>query len=198
MLFSITCASISFAQVEDELAKLYDEMEGMDSLKKEELKKRAALIFKGRSAEKVYQLLGHEIPDFKLTTLNRDTIQKRELLGKRVLLNFWFTNCQPCIDEMPILNEIKHELKDKDIVFLAVTFENPKEVSSFLNRHKFDFTHLVDGRDFIDELGVIFYPKTIIIDEKGIVKRIDKKIKMDSKEDIEKWKETIIQELISE
>src|ERR1700743_2350107 len=48
---------------------------------------------------------GTEAPDFTVSDLHGRVYHLRELTGKAVVLNFWFTSCAGCVAEMPQLNE---------------------------------------------------------------------------------------------
>lgn len=62
---------------------------------------------------------GNEAPDFKLQQINEnnelETIQLSDLEGKGVMLNFWGTWCKPCEAEMPFMQKLYPEYKDKGI-----------------------------------------------------------------------------------
>jgi cytochrome c biogenesis protein CcmG, thiol:disulfide interchange protein DsbE len=45
--------------------------------------------------------LNKEFPLPLLTTLDNKKISIKDLKGKPTLINFWFTTCKPCIEEMP-------------------------------------------------------------------------------------------------
>ena len=53
-----------------------------------------------------------------------------QLIGKPTMINFWFTRCAPCIDEMPVLNKIKEKYKD-DFNFIAITYEKKEDVEKY-------------------------------------------------------------------
>jgi thiol-disulfide isomerase/thioredoxin len=55
--------------------------------------------------------------------------------GKAVFLNFWSTSCGACIAEMPGINRLSDSLKDKQIVFAAVTQEPEKDVRNFVKKN---------------------------------------------------------------
>ena len=122
--------------------------------------------------QKIYSFLNKKLPPTILTSINNKKIDLSKLEGKPTLLNFWFTTCQPCMDEMPALNKIKENLKGK-VNFIAITFENKKSVENFLKTHKFNFIQIAGANGFIKELGIEHYPKNIFIDKNGIVRKID-------------------------
>src|SRR5947209_20476477 len=52
-------------------------------------------------------LVGHPAPDFSLVMLRSDTrksaLSLSNFKGKPVVLNFWASLCQPCKEELPLL-----------------------------------------------------------------------------------------------
>lgn len=47
------------------------------------------------------------------------------IIKEKVYINFWATWCGPCIREIPELEEVYQEYKDKDdFVFLSITSPN--------------------------------------------------------------------------
>lgn len=121
--------------------------------------------FKGPLSE----YIGKKLPEMILTDINGKKISINKLNGKPTLINFWFTACAPCIDEMPILNKIHYEYKEK-YNFIAVTFESQKQVDKFLKKHLYKFLHIVDAREFTDKLQLKSYPVNLFLDKNGIVK----------------------------
>ena len=51
-------------------------------------------------------LEGNPFPAFDLPTLSGDRLDQNQLKGKPTVINFWFTRCAPCIDEIPVLNAL--------------------------------------------------------------------------------------------
>ncbi|QNK77987.1 TlpA family protein disulfide reductase [Winogradskyella sp. PAMC22761] len=106
-------------------------------------------------------------------------INSESLKGKPTIINFWFSNCAPCIEEMPLLNEIKSEFGN-EVNFISMTFQNQNEVNEFLRAHDFDFTHIVDSKDYIRTFGTFGYPKTLILDKDLVIVEIEKMIPKDT------------------
>ena len=82
---------------------------------------------------------------FAVTSIKGDTFDLKEMKGKVVVLTFWGTYCSICISEMPDLNKIAAEYKDKDVVFLAVSAENEDNIKKFLKKKPFDFNQISNG-----------------------------------------------------
>ncbi|WP_010650734.1 thiol-disulfide oxidoreductase ResA [Oceanobacillus massiliensis] len=102
-----------------------------------------ALITNLQKDNTVYKA-GDKAPDFQLKQINNnneaESIQLSDLEGKGVMLNFWATWCKPCKSEMPYMQELYPEYKEKGIEIVAVSL---------------DSTELVVDR-FIDEYGLTF------------------------------------------
>jgi peroxiredoxin len=128
-------------------------------------------IARSREGEWVYSIYGQKFPDFQLKNLEGKTVRLSDFKGKPILMNFWFTGCRPCIKEMPRLNEIKAMYGDQ-VVFLSISFHSAEEVTKFLEKHPFEFQHLVGAKKLIEQIGLSAYPKNILISREGKVYQI--------------------------
>jgi thiol-disulfide isomerase/thioredoxin len=117
-------------------------------------------------------LINKPIAVFKFTDFDNKTWKSKELKGKIVLINFWFTACEPCITEMPLLNELVAANKDKSVVFLAPAPENETQIKKFLKKFKFDYTIIPSSNDYIDASGIEYFPTHIVIDKEGIIRQV--------------------------
>lgn len=140
-------------------------------------KKKDSLINSGPLSE----FKDKEFPKFDLKTLVDKNFNSEKLIGKPTMINFWFTRCAPCIDEMPVLNKIKEKYRD-DFNFIAITYEKKEDVEKFLKKHTFDFEHLINAKDFTDQLGIQAYPMNLFLDKNGVLKYIKGGIPYESKE----------------
>ncbi|ACU59697.1 peroxiredoxin family protein [Chitinophaga pinensis] len=113
-------------------------------------------------------------PGFALRDLNGKKWSLKNLKGKVVVLNFWFVTCPPCIQEMPELNELTKDYQSKEVVFLAMTYNDKEEVTDFLEDHTFDYNLLVDSHDTDQAYNVASWPVSFVIDKEGIVKFVVK------------------------
>lgn len=110
---------------------------------------------------------GEQMGDFELQDMAGKKVTLASLKGKVVLINFWFINCPPCRMEIPDLNKLKKEYAGKNVEFVAITFDEKRNVSSFLEKHPFDFQILADARGAIEEYGVMGFPTSVVIDKNG-------------------------------
>jgi peroxiredoxin len=117
-------------------------------------------------------VLNKPVPDIDLKTISGKTFQLKNLKGKVIVLNFWFTACIPCIEELPALNKLVKEFKNKDVMFFGITYDNVRTIKTqFLAKYKFDFNIVSDSKS-ITEMFSAGYPTTYIIDKKGIIKEV--------------------------
>ncbi|WP_299890793.1 TlpA disulfide reductase family protein [uncultured Lacinutrix sp.] len=113
-------------------------------------------------------LIGEKAPDFNLIDIEGNFINSKNTKGKVVVLNFWFTTCQPCIDEISELNKIHEKYKDnKNIVFASVTFDKRNAVKTFLKKYALKYPIVTDDNTTIKHFKVSGLPTNIIIDKRG-------------------------------
>ena len=106
--------------------------------------------------------------DFTLKDLQGKEWTLSQLRGKVVLVNFWATWCPPCRKEMPDLNALYAEFKDKGLVILAISDEESAKVQPFVAEHKYSYPILLDPGDKVTKLmAVEGIPKSFVYDREG-------------------------------
>lgn len=121
--------------------------------------------------ELIFEYLGKELPDFTLPDLNGEQVALSDFYGKPLVLNFWFRNCTPCKKEMPRLNQIKEKYQDR-VSFVAICRDDLDELTGFFKYQDFDYVQLINGRQVVNEIGVVAFPKNVVIDREGKVSQI--------------------------
>lgn len=104
------------------------------------------------------------LEDKKLIGLEGEDFDIDRLKGRPTFINCWFNRCAPCIDEMPVLNNLKAKYENQ-MNFVAITFDDAKTVEAFLMNNKFDFTHFVDAGKLTEQLDIQGYPSNFFFDE---------------------------------
>src|SRR5579863_8929955 len=64
--------------------------------------------------------VGDTAPDFSITADNGRTITAANFGGRLLVLNFWATWCQPCVEEVPSLDQFAREMAGSGVVVLGV------------------------------------------------------------------------------
>jgi len=109
-------------------------------------------------------------PDFSLKDLNSRKVGLKQFREKIIFLNFWATWCGPCKEEMPSLEVLHQQFKEKNFILLAISvdYEGLKPVQEFINKHHYTFPVLLDPKcETLDLFEVKGIPTTFIIDKKG-------------------------------
>ncbi|MCZ4243744.1 TlpA family protein disulfide reductase [Pedobacter punctiformis] len=106
----------------------------------------------------------------KVTDMNGNKYDLRDSTGKVIVLNFWFINCPPCKNEIPLLNELVTTYKDKNVVFLAIALDEKHDLKDFLKTTSFNYNIVDGGRYIANKYGVKGYPTHVVIDKSGFIK----------------------------
>jgi cytochrome c biogenesis protein CcmG/thiol:disulfide interchange protein DsbE len=91
--------------------------------------------------------------------------------GKVVVLNMWASWCDPCREEVPLLQKTQQQIAPKGGTVLGIdTQDVASDALGFLRARKATFPSLRDrDRSYVHEFGVTGYPETFIIDRQGRV-----------------------------
>lgn len=134
---------------------------------------------------------GNRCPDFTAQTyaVDGDTFYVdgdftlSQQIGKVVVVNFWETWCQACVQELPEFNEIQVKYAEQvEVIAIAGVTSTVDEAAAWMSEkgwHVFDEAH--DWVDFSLTFGYLptqictdlgcggMLPRTIIVDKSGIV-----------------------------
>lgn len=119
---------------------------------------------------------GEPAPAFDLPSIYADqpNITLEGLAGKTIYVDFWASWCAPCLQSLPLYNEMYHKYKDRGLEVVAITVDNPIEDGlDFLEDTPLDFLIPVDPEGDAAELfGVIGMPSSYLIAPDGEVKLV--------------------------
>lgn len=116
---------------------------------------------------------GFLAPDFTLETLNGETVALSDLRGQAVVVNLWTTWCPPCRREMPTLQKVYEEYKERGLVILAVNStvqDDLQAIPAFVEKYGLTFPILLDKNN---EAGRLYQlrslPSTFFIRRDGTI-----------------------------
>jgi len=107
--------------------------------------------------------------DFTLRTPDGTSFRLSQHRGKTVLVNFWATWCPPCREEMPAMQRLYAQHKDRGLMIVAVSIDaDPAVVSPYVKESKFTFPIALDPKaEVANKYGVRALPSSFVVDREG-------------------------------
>lgn len=118
--------------------------------------------------------VGAPAPPVSLEDTEGRRVSLDGLKGRVVALNFWATWCGPCQQEIPDLASVYSANRGKCFQLLGVTEESAREeVLAVARKLGVNYPVLLDGDGKVgDAYKIAGYPRTVLIDVKGRVRRV--------------------------
>lgn len=134
---------------------------------------------------------GEEAPDFTLPADDERKVSLKDYRGKKVVLYFYPKDGTPgCTREAIEFRDIAKEFEKEGAIIVGVSKDSIKSHQKFKQKHELPFTLLSDPEGKVLDLYEVWKKKslygrtfmgtertTFLIDEKGIVKKIYRKVK---------------------
>ncbi|HUK31486.1 MAG TPA: TlpA disulfide reductase family protein [Candidatus Acidoferrum sp.] len=115
---------------------------------------------------------GRIAPDFTMEFSGRPA-HLSDFRGKVVVLNFWFSTCPPCVEEIDSLNALQRSIAPHGATILGInTDEDESAYKKFLIDHKVVFPNYRDeSKTIAATYGTAMFPETYIIGPDGRIMR---------------------------
>lgn len=124
---------------------------------------------------------GKPSPDFKgYTNYNGGTSSLADFRGSYVYIDVWATWCVPCIYEIPFLKKVEKQYEDKNIKFMSISADQPKDEQKWRDMIKDKDLHgiqlLADNAtesQFLMDYYIYGIPRFILLDPEGNIVSYD-------------------------
>lgn len=138
---------------------------------REALKKCEPVQTEGRTLFDGDCLVGAALPEFSAAGMNGKTFTNHDFKGKWYLLNFWFIECKPCIEELPDLTTLSKKWSSEKFEIIGICRNRKQRVAEFLKKTPLPYTILPNSEQLADEVfqNPFGYPTSYLIDENGII-----------------------------
>ena len=120
---------------------------------------------------------GEKFPAFEGTDFDGNAISDSIFSEHAVtLVNFWFNECSPCVEELPTLSELNKTLQEKGGTLIGINtevFDNNEDAiaaAELLATQGASYTNLIlssDSEAGKYASGIMSFPTTLIIDRNG-------------------------------
>ncbi len=88
---------------------------------------------------------GTDAPEFEFQTIDGSMLKLSDLRGKIVLINFWRVGCPPCREEIPHLEKLYNEYKDKGLVVIGFNSSDDLDITlELLEEHSVTYPNIVN------------------------------------------------------
>lgn len=110
-------------------------------------------------------------PSFVLKDLGGNEVRLDDFRGKIVFLNFWATWCPPCREEMPSMEKLYREFRERDFTILAIDLrEDNRKVKAFKEEFGLTFPILLDSDGAVGlDYRITSIPTTYLVDREGFL-----------------------------
>jgi peroxiredoxin len=163
----------------------------------------------GGAPDKTLQLAANERAmneayDVPLAKLDGTSMKLSDFKGKVVVLDFWQTNCAPCVKWVPKLAKFYERYRDQGLEIVGLTSDeksDQKLVEDFMKKWGLNYTVAYGNtwvsraflKGFEDETGAPPIPQLFVISRDGRV--VNHHIGYNSDKDVETIEKVIVQEL---
>ena len=130
----------------------------------------AALTLPAAGAE--YRLTGLAAPDFALRSSGGPNIRLSEHRGEVVLLAFFGSRCDQCVDQLAVLSRMVDTYKSAGLAALAVNVDDDQaKAAQFIAAHRATFPMLLDPAKAVARTyRVDNLPMLLLVDRAGAIR----------------------------
>lgn len=132
-------------------------------------------IIEGRIARQ--ELIGKAAPAVMAPAVDGQPFELASLTGKVVLVDFWATNCAPCLAEFPNLRQLYKDYHPRGFEIVGISFDDsPETVTAYTSRAKLPWTMVMNempGGTISERFRTRSIPALFLVDKQGQIAEVD-------------------------
>lgn len=105
-------------------------------------------------------------PELELTDLEGNPVSLADVKGQHLFVSFFATWCGPCIQEIPLLENVRRELAGYDFVFVLVSDESLPKLKRFA-AYAGTSIRILHSNQKLKDLGIHSVPTSYLVDANG-------------------------------
>jgi thiol-disulfide isomerase/thioredoxin len=111
----------------------------------------------------------HTVAHFKLPNVEGGFMTSEDLKGKVAVVDLWATWCQPCVEEIPIYNQLYDSFKDDDVTLVGIAVDSPRrDIQSKVRQLGIKYPVLIGDNEALQAFGLIQgFPTTVVMSKEG-------------------------------
>ena len=105
------------------------------------------------------------LAQFSLPKLDGQILRSEELKDSIVVLDFWATWCENCVDEIPAFNTMQEKYSSQGVKVIGMAVQSgwASDIQKFAVEYKMQYPIRVGNDDRVSDFGVISFPATYVI-----------------------------------
>ena len=122
----------------------------------------AGLYYKYRVAPSI------AFPQLELTDLDGKPVSLNDVSGNNLFVSFFATWCGPCVQEVPLLQNVRMQLAGNNFVFVLVSDESLPTLKRFAERSGTTL-RIMHSKQKLKDLGIHTVPTNYLLNKQGKV-----------------------------
>jgi thiol-disulfide isomerase/thioredoxin len=121
---------------------------------------------------KAKQLEGAKVDSINIVDTNGRKYNLKELKGKNIVLVFWASWCNYCVDEIPSIKKFYANKKDNTLLITASIDKNSKDALNAIKEHNMSYPVVIknsNNSEFFSYFKITQVPSIWVIDKNGVI-----------------------------